>query len=404
MIIIIQKKNDPKNKRQYFDCYNKSGDGYYLDIKNEIYRQCFHTCKTCDSGGNDKIHNCIECNIIFSKKVKINNYSNCYENCNNYYYFDNESNFHCTINLTCPEEYPQLVENNKECIKSNNNNIIYTTINTNIQTTINSLSYEFRENIKSTINTQNLEISETLDTTKNSLNLGTNEKLETTINSLNSEKSENVKTTINILNPETTMKVFDYKTDKTIDTIINTLNNEADKTIDTTINSLENFTIKTEISDEIEIKCDDDILKNIENKFILGNYNTTNLDKGQDDIKTICKITTTLTTSENQRNNIYNNMTRIDLGECEILLRNFYNISINETLYINKIDIIQDGMKTVKVKYNVYAKLNGKKLIKLNLTICEKSKISILIPYVITDSLDKYNTSTIFYFLVPLPY
>ena len=97
-------------------------------------------------------------------------------------------------------------------------------------------------------------------------------------------------------------------------------------------------------------------------------------------------------------------MTRIDLGECEILLRNFYIISINETLYINKIDIIQDGMKTVKVKYNVYAKLNGKKLIKLNLTICEKSKISILIPYVITDSLDKYNTSTIFYFLVLLPY
>ena len=100
------------------------------------------------------------------------------------------------------------------------------------------------------------------------------------------------------------MKVFDYKTDKTIDTIINTLNNEADKTIDTTINSLENFTIKTEISDEIEIKCDDDILKNIKDKFTSGNYNTTNLDKGQDDIKTICKITTTLTTSENQRNNI----------------------------------------------------------------------------------------------------
>ena len=50
------KENDPKNKGKYFDCYNESGDGYYLDIKNEIYRQCFHTCKTCDSGGNDKIH------------------------------------------------------------------------------------------------------------------------------------------------------------------------------------------------------------------------------------------------------------------------------------------------------------------------------------------------------------
>ena len=68
-------------------------------------------------------------------------------------------------------------------------------------------------------------------------------------------------------------------------------------------------------------------------------------------------------------------MTRIDLGECEILLRNFCNISINETLYLKKIDIIQEGIKILKVEYDVYAKLNGKNLIKLNLTVCEKSKI-----------------------------
>ena len=32
-------------------------------------------------------------------------------------------------------------------------------------------------------------------------------------------------------------------------------------------------------------------------------------------------------------------MATIDLGECEILLRNYYNISNNETLYMKKIDI-----------------------------------------------------------------
>ena len=32
---------------------------------------------------------------------------------------------------------------------------------------------------------------------------------------------------------------------------------------------------------------------------------------------------------KNQRNNLNNSMTKIDLGECEILLRNYYNISIN---------------------------------------------------------------------------
>ena len=60
-------------------------------------------------------------------------------------------------------------------------------------------------------------------------------------------------------------------------------------------------------------------------------------------------------------------MTRIDLGKCEFLLRKFYNISINESLYIKKIDIIQEGMSTLKVEYNVYAKLFGNKLIKFRI-------------------------------------
>ena len=41
-------------------------------------------------------------------------------------------------------------------------------------------------------------------------------------------------------------------------------------------------------------------------------------------------------------------MTSIDLGECEILLRKFYNISLNEIIYIKKIDVNQQGMKIPK--------------------------------------------------------
>jgi len=92
-----------------------------------------------------------------------------------------------------------------------------------------------------------------------------------------------------------------------------------------------------------------------------------------------------------------NNMTKIDLGDCETKPRNFYNLSINESLYIKKIDIIQDGMKTLKVEYDIYAKLFGKNLIKLNLTICEKSKISISIPIEINGNLDEYNLSSGYY-------
>ena len=135
---------------------------------------------------------------------------------------------------------------------------------------------------------------------------------------------------------------------------------------------------KTEKSKDEEIKYYDNILQTIENEFTSENYDTSKIDNGQDDIIRTEKIITTLTKCENQKNIINNNATRIDLGECENLLRNFYNISINESLYIKKIDIIQDGMKTLKVEYNVYPKLSGKNLIKLNLTVCEKSKITIL--------------------------
>ena len=139
---------------------------------------------------------------------------------------------------------------------------------------------------------------------------------------------------------------------------------------------------KTEKTKDEEIKYYDNILKIIENEFTSENYDTFNLEHGQDDIIKTEKIITTLTTSENQKNNKNNNMTRIDLGECETLLRNFYNISINETLYIKKIDIIMEGMKALKVEYDIYAKLFGKNLIKLNLTVCGQSKILVSIPIV----------------------
>ena len=62
---------------------------------------------------------------------------------------------------------------------------------------------------------------------------------------------------------------------------------------------------------------------------------------------------------------------------------------------MKKIDIVQEGMKASKVEYDVYCKLFGTNLIKLNLTVCNNSKISIYVPFIITDNLDKYNSSII---------
>ena len=139
------------------------------------------------------------------------------------------------------------------------------------------------------------------------------------------------------------------------------------------------------------------ILQNIDTSFTSPNYDISNIQNGKDEIIITEQMTITFTTTENQKNNLYNNMTSIDLGECETLLRNFYHLSINETLYIKKLDIVQEETKALKVEYDVYCKLNGKNLEKLNLTICGETKISLLIPFNINKDLDKFNTSSGYY-------
>ena len=87
---------------------------------------------------------------------------------------------------------------------------------------------------------------------------------------------------------------------------------------------LENERNEIEKSKLDEIKYYDNILNIIQKEFLSNNYDTSNVDNGEDDIIKTEKLIITFTTTENQRNNINNNMSKIDLGECEILLRNLY--------------------------------------------------------------------------------
>ena len=108
------------------------------------------------------------------------------------------------------------------------------------------------------------------------------------------------------------------------------------------------------------------------------------------------KITYTITTTKNQKNQINTNTTTIDLGHCETKLKEEYNISMNESLYILKIDILIDYM--VKIEYEVYYNFSSNNLTKLNLTFCKDIKIDILIPKDIPlNEIDKYNKSSGYY-------
>ena len=144
----------------------------------------------------------------------------------------------------------------------------------------------------------------------------------------------------------------------------------------------------------------DNIIKTVESGFTSINYDTSNIEKGNDELLKTEKVIITFTTSENQKNNIknnMNNMTTIDLGECEGLLRHYYNLSSNETLYMKKMDIAQEGSKAIKVEYDVYCKLSGSYLEKLDLTVCKDTKVTIGIPYDIDDDIDKLNISSGYY-------
>ena len=238
--------------------------------------------------GDNNTHYCLECKSDYSIGNVLNKYKNCYHKCKYYYFFDNNNNYFCTNYLSCPHEYPKLIEDKSECIKYN----IKDELN-------NSLIYD-----------------------KN----GTEESKR-----------------------------------------------------------------------EQEIQYYNFLLKNIEKGFTSEFYDTSTLDNGKDEIIGTKEITITLTTIENQKKNESNYTTKIILGECETLLNKYYNISDNGTLYMKKIDAFQNGMKIPKVEYDIYSKLNGTNLIKLNLSVCEKTRISISVSVPINESIDLLNISSGYY-------
>ena len=151
------------------------------------------------------------------------------------------------------------------------------------------------------------------------------------------------------------------------------------------------------LTNENEVKYYDTILENIEDIFTSDLYNTYNLDSGNDEVLEVDKMKVILTTSGNQKKNIYNNMTNIDLGECENSLREDYNISENDVLYIKMIEVFQEGMQIPKIEYDIYSKGDEGNLEQLDLKSCKDNKISLSIPVNVLDDIDKINSSSGYY-------
>ena len=98
------------------NCFNSTPKGYYLDLTDEIYKQCFENCDYCNGPGNETINNCVKCKYNFIFLNDSLHESNCYEHCNYFYYFDESNKYHCTDNGICPENYNKYIKNKNKCI------------------------------------------------------------------------------------------------------------------------------------------------------------------------------------------------------------------------------------------------------------------------------------------------
>ena len=149
----------------------------------------------------------------------------------------------------------------------------------------------------------------------------------------------------------------------------------------------------------LSIEDKDNIITNIMNDIINGNLNNVLDDmvegNGDDLTRVQDDITFQITTTNNQDNNEYNNISTIHLGNCETILKNIYEIPFNLSLIILKVDYSMEGFKFPVIGYEVFHPIYK---IKLNLSFCDNETVSYNIPIELKEGdLDKYNTSSDYY-------
>ena len=151
------------------------------------------------------------------------------------------------------------------------------------------------------------------------------------------------------------------------------------------------------LENEIEMKNRTELIQNkINNLFT--KLIISDIDSGKSEKIYEKNLLIIITSTKHQKNSEKENMITIDLGKCENILKDEYNISKNNSLYILQLIYEEIGMKIPKVEYEVYYPLhNNNTLIKLNLSLCERTKIEISIPIRINDILDKYNPKSAYY-------
>ena len=449
----------PNNSYTLFDnIYLCSIDpeGYYLDNNNNIYKPCYATCKNCRSQGNSDHHNCDTCNIGYNFISDLNYENNCYPICDNYY-FDELNEYHCNEKIECTELAPKYIEDKNLCIdecKNDDvyqfeyNNTCYRTCPNNTHVTSDNL-YLCKNNPQGYF-LDNDNIYRPCYESCKSCNIAGNETHHNCIECkpnyrlIDESKTGNDKNCYQICQyyyyfnstgnyhctqtsdcPKEQNKLIKSK-NKCIDDCSNDdifkyeennicikfspdegiiiicpidLPYEKNRECVETCTSSEFLNKECKINNLDNKNAQNDIIKSIKYDLSHNNLNeiisnVLNGDKN-DLIMEDNNIVYQITSSDNQNNNEYNNISSILLGDCETKLKQQNGIDENETLIIFKIDRFEEGLKIPIIEYEIYNPIN---LEKLDLDICNDTKIGISIPVSIDeDCLFKYNSSDAYY-------
>jgi len=411
-------------------CYDDFKGNY---LENNMYYPCHLLCLSCSKGGDLLSQNCEECSSGYTLLNETDKKGNCYRKCENYYYFDESNEYKCTENEICPPSQSKLIPKKGKCIddcrnddtyKYEYNNECYIKCPDNkickYKIEEDSINIGISDNTELEKKTEELSIqitqnkeSETIETSQ--INMPTDSETQVITEELTFKTTENTEiktseTTQMQINIPTTISYTQKITEKLTHEEIPDIKTQISKTNQHNIPIISDTqNVKTNwdsgnfffgLIDKKEINISkDDILNNIKEDII--NHNIDNLlsditEGNKEDLYIKNEdVLYQITTTDNQKNNIYKNISTIKLGECENILKGIYGIDENLTLIILKIDYYLEGLLIPIIGYEVYDPINKTKL---NLSYCNETLISYNIPVTIDENnLFKYNQNSDYY-------
>ena len=352
-------------------CYDNCSNGYYIDNYNNISKcKCeLEKCFSCSPPALE-LNLCTECNNDYypmeNDSSNIGEYFNCYKEIEGYYIDYNDSLFKkCYYTCeTCEIKGDNITHNCLICNTDYNYSIII-----NMSNYFNCYNYSDYEIITTLL----IKVDTTIPIETTIIKMPTYE----TYNEISTREIQTLSTSEPYNEKSTNIEITSFRIYETY-----LVTSKKD------IMEIEYYENSNYTADEINQKIYEQIvdlfLENFEDlegeeKIIEGKdnffYHLTTLENELDSIE--------------GNNNKTNKFSKIDLGECEDILRETYHTDKNISLLMVKYEKITNISSERNLQYEIYEPINKTKL---NLSVCKEVSIDIYVPVALSDKLkDLYD-------------